>query len=81
LKEIHHAIPHDIVRANVEARKQKKDGQQKLDGIVQNQKATEFTREGVLKAVAEFIVCDDQVGRLDYCVRLSASTSCRAYLW
>jgi len=34
LKENHHAIPCNIVRAKAEERKQKKDGQQKLDGMV-----------------------------------------------
>jgi hypothetical protein len=62
-RDFPYAIPLDIVRASVEARKHKKDGQQKLDGIVQ--KAVKFSREGVLKAVAEFIVCDDQVGKCE----------------
>jgi hypothetical protein len=63
LKESHHAIPRDIVRAKLEEKKQKKDGQQKLDGIARKaSQLVEFSREGVLKAVAEFIVCDNQVG-------------------
>jgi hypothetical protein len=63
LKENHHAIPRDIVRAKAEERKQRKDGQQKLDGIVQKaSQPAEFSREGILEAVAKFVVCDDQVG-------------------
>jgi hypothetical protein len=68
LRENHHAIPRDIVRAKAEAKKQKKDGQLKLDSMVQKASAAsqskEFSREGVLKAVAEFIVCDNQVGNM-----------------
>jgi hypothetical protein len=74
LKENHHAVPRDIVRAKEEAKKMKKDGQQTLDGVVQKaSQPTEFSREGLLKAVAEFIVCDDQVGDMDcVSVRLGA---------
>lgn len=36
--------------------------QTKLDGVVENVKGPrEFTREGVLHAVTQFITCDDQV--------------------
>jgi hypothetical protein len=80
LKENHHAIPREIVRANTEARKQKKEGQRKLDGFVRVQNASqhaEFSREGILKAVAEFIVCDDQVGDVndtrDWCFNILQS--------
>jgi hypothetical protein len=67
LKESHHAIPRDIVKAGVEAKKRKRDGQQTLDGIIQKtSQLTEFSRKGLLKAVAEFIVCDDQVGWIVY---------------
>jgi hypothetical protein len=87
LKENHHAIPREIVRAKAEEKKQKKDGQQKLDGIVRKaSQPVEFSREGVLKAVAEFIVCDNQVGDVVVSImcatlQLNASTSCRAYSW
>lgn len=83
LKENHHAIPRDIVKARVEAKKQKKDGQQKLDGIIQKaSQPTEFSREGVLKAVAEFIICDDQVGMwIVYTEWVPMLRSCRVYLW
>jgi hypothetical protein len=67
LKESHHAIPHNIVRAKLEERRMKKEGKQKLDGIVRKaSQLVEFSREGVLKAVAEFIVCDNQVSDVDY---------------
>ena len=68
LKENHHAIPRNIVRAKAEARKQQKSGQQTLDGIVQKaSQPAEFSQEGILKAVAEFIVCNDQVSMDDLC--------------
>jgi len=39
-----------------------KGEQRNLDGIVQKQsKMKEFSRKNVLHAVAEFVVCDDQV--------------------
>jgi len=48
-------MPHNIIKAA-------KKGQQMLDGTVQRtSKSKEFMREGVLKAVAEFVMCDDQV--------------------
>ncbi len=60
LKENHHAILCDIVKAEVDAKKQKKKGQQKLDSVMQKaSQPKEFSWEGVLKAVAKFIVCDD----------------------
>jgi hypothetical protein len=42
---------------------QKKRGAQtKLDGVFEKQKMpSEFSREGVLEAVAHFVACDDQV--------------------
>jgi hypothetical protein len=42
---------------------QKKRGAQtKLDGVFEKQKMpSEFSREGVLEAVARFVACDDQV--------------------
>lgn len=44
------------------SKKQKKEGQQRLDGVFQKvSPPKEFAREGILKAVAEFVVCDDQV--------------------
>ena len=63
LKESHHVIPRDIARAKLEEKKQKKDGQWKLDGIAwKASQLVEFLWEGVLKAVAEFIICNNQVG-------------------
>ena len=63
MKESHHVIPRDIARAKLEEKKQKKDGQWKLDGIAwKASQLVEFLWEGVLKAVAEFIICNNQVG-------------------
>lgn len=62
LKENHHAIPRDVLRARNEAMKGRKEGQRTLDGAFQRvSKSKEFSRDDVLKAVAEFVVCDDQV--------------------
>ncbi len=66
LNKNHHALPRDIVRAKADAKKMKKRGQQTLDAIVQKaSQPTEFSQEGLLKVVAEFIVCDDQVSNMD----------------
>jgi hypothetical protein len=46
-----------------EAAKQPKK-QMKLDGIVVKEKRpTDFSREGILEAVAKLIACDDQVSQ------------------
>ncbi len=59
--------------------KQKKGGQQNLDGIVQRvSQSAEFSWEGILKAVAEFIVCDNQVSDVNCMCVDGASMSCRA---
>ena len=40
----------------------KGSAQTKLDGIFEKEKTLrEFSREGVLEAVAHFVACDDQV--------------------
>ena len=40
----------------------KGSAQTKLDGIFEEEKTLrEFSQEGVLKAVARFVACDDQV--------------------
>ena len=61
--EHHHAIPREIVRANIEAKKRAKEGQLNLGGMFLQKTVAvkEFSREDVLHTVAEFIVCDDQV--------------------
>ena len=62
LKEHHHAVPRAIAKARKQAKEQEKDGQWMLDGVFQKaSKPNEFSRDAVLKAVAEFVVCDDQV--------------------
>ena len=61
LKEHHHAVPRDIARARLETKKQEKAGQLTLDGVYKKEAVKVFLREEVLKAVAEFVVCDDQV--------------------
>ena len=61
LKEHHHAVPRDIARARLETKKQEKAGQLTLDGVYKKGAVKVFSREEVLKAVAEFVVCDDQV--------------------
>lgn len=58
--ENHHAMPRELV---AERKKKEKEKQVTLDGVfakVPGPRA--FSREGILKVVAEFIVCDDQVG-------------------
>jgi len=57
--ENHHALPRALILAQEEA---KKNVQKKLDGMFQKApKLCHFSREDVLRAVAEFVVCDDQV--------------------
>ena len=59
LTEHHHAVPREIAKA--EEKKLLKGGQQRLDDVFQRAVPKEFSRQGILKAVAEFVVCDDQV--------------------
>jgi galactitol-specific phosphotransferase system IIB component len=60
--ENHHAIPRAFVQAAQEAKKQIKGGQKKLDIMFQGARIPqEFSKDEVLRAVAEFVVCDDQV--------------------
>lgn len=66
LKEHHHAVPRDIARARLETKKQEKAGQLTLDGVYKKEAVKVFSREEVLKAVAEFVVCDDQVITISY---------------
>ena len=61
-KEHHHAVPRAIARERKQAKKEEKGGQRTLDGVFHKaSKPNEFSRDVVLKAVAEFVVCDDQV--------------------
>ena len=66
LKVHHHAMPWNLLKKNL------KKGQKTLVQASQKvSKLKEFLREGVLKAVAEFVICDDQVGAHAWCgVRL-----------
>ena len=59
-------MPQNMLKKNL------KKGQQTLAQAFQKaSKLKEFSREGVLKAVAEFIICDDQVSVHAWCgVRL-----------
>ena len=62
LKEHHHTVPRVIARERKQAKKEEKGGQRTLDGVFHKaSKPNEFSRDVVLKAVAEFVVCDDQV--------------------
>jgi hypothetical protein len=63
IPENHHALPRELWKELQEAKKNPKAMQQrKLDGAFKAIKApAEFTREGVLHAVARFVACDDQV--------------------
>jgi hypothetical protein len=56
-------LPRELWKKLEEAKKNPKAmQQQKLDGAFKAIKApAEFTREGVLHAVALFVACDDQV--------------------
>jgi hypothetical protein len=56
--ENHHALPQALMQAQEDA---KKNVQKKLDGMFQKApNLRQFSREDVLRAVAEFVVCDDQ---------------------
>jgi len=59
LKEHHYAVPWDIARIRLETKKLA--GQLILDGVYKKGMVKEFSREVVLQAIAEFVVCDDQV--------------------
>jgi hypothetical protein len=60
LTENQRAVPPQILKEREASKSPKKQG--KLDGIVIKEKrAAEFSREGILEAVAKLIACDDQV--------------------
>jgi hypothetical protein len=61
IPENHHAIPREILK-QIEEEKSKGKKQTKIDNmLVKSTAPREFTREGVLHAVAQFVACDDQV--------------------
>lgn len=62
IAENHHAIPREVLRRRQEKEKSTRGVQMTLDAHVSGPgRSLSFSREAVLKAVAEFIVCDDQV--------------------
>lgn len=55
------------IKSRVKDQRQKKleqIGQQTLDSMMKVPQAKDFSRENVLKSVADFVVCDDQVSWL-----------------
>jgi hypothetical protein len=63
LTENHRAVPPQILKEREDAKKPKK--QTNLDGIVTKQsRPAEYSRDGILEAVAKLIVCDDQVSEI-----------------
>jgi hypothetical protein len=61
----HHAIPREILTAQQEQKWITKDGKQtSLDGIVwiSPKVILPFSHDDLLKSVAIFVICDDQVG-------------------
>ena len=69
LTENYRAVPPQILKEREAAKKPKT--QKNLDGIViKGKRPAEFTREGILEAVAKLIACDDQVSKgFSYCAR------------
>ena len=61
LQENYQAVPPYILKEREEAKKPSK--QLKLDGVFKGKRPTEFSKEGILEAVAKFVACDDQVSR------------------
>lgn len=57
-------MPREILKVRQEAKKKGKEGQKALDGVFCKSKLKEFSRDGVLRAVAEFVVCNNQVHTL-----------------
>lgn len=64
IKENHYAVPHKVKSGRSEAKKLEQIGQQTLDSMMKVPQAKDFSRENVLKSVADFVVCDDQVSWL-----------------
>jgi hypothetical protein len=85
LHENQHAVPRDLLCAREKEKREKKAGQRNLDEMFQKaEKPKEFSRDNVLKAVAEFAVCDDQVCgfKLAMTTKVSDHTwHCRASAW
>ena len=64
IKENHHAVPREVKSVRMEAKKLEQSGQRTLDVMMKMLQAKDFSRENVLKSIAEFVVCDDQVSPL-----------------
>jgi hypothetical protein len=63
LIENYRAVPPQILREREAAKMPKK--QTKLDNmVIKEKRPAEFSREGILEAVAKLIACDDQVSRI-----------------
>jgi hypothetical protein len=68
--ENYRAVPPQILKEREAAQKPKT--QTNLDGIVIKEKRpAEFSREGILEAVAKLITCDDQVSKVFLCAEMS----------
>ena len=63
ISENHHAMPRDLWRQmQAEKNGRPKGKQQEIDKMLEKRTGPqEFTREGVIEAVAKFVACDDQV--------------------
>lgn len=66
IKESQHAIPRELLnlkkKESLKKRQKVADPlQRSLDGMFDKAQMTKFSRKDVLHAVAEFVVCDDQV--------------------
>ena len=64
IPENHYTVPRQVEKARQGVKNALERGQMSLDTILQKtSKVQGFSKEGVLKAVVEFVVCDDQVRR------------------
>ena len=59
----HHAIPRDIWKQMISKNGKKAKVQEKLnESALKITGPEEFTKDGILHATTQFVVCDDQVG-------------------
>ena len=56
----HRAIPPQVLK-EMETSKKVKKKQSTLEGVAVVSRPTQFTRDGLLDAVAKFVACDNQV--------------------
>ena len=59
----HHVIPQGLVKKQA-----KRGAQQMLEDALQKAAVKEFLRDEVLKAIAEFVICNNQVNGAALCV-------------